>query len=170
MFVASFRVILNLVILVSVIGKYPFLLYNLKILYTDPLLPKTFPYLTTENLVSDFPTILFADTKSLSEHNFVAPYKLIGAQALSVDKATIFFTLLLIEAKIKFCAPIIFVFTASNGLYSAAGTCFSAAACIIFSMFLVANESLSRSLISPKKKSNKWIFFFWIFFFHNRLF
>ena len=162
--------ILNLVILVSVIGKYPFLLYNLKILYTDPLLANTFPYLTTENLVSDLPTILFADTKSLSEHNFVAPYKLIGAQALSVDKATIFFTLLFIEDKIKFCAPIIFVLTASNGLYSAAGTCFNAAACIIFSIFLEANESLSRSLISPKKKPNKWIFFFWIFFLHNRLF
>ena len=51
------------------------------------------------------------------------------------------------------------VLTASNGLYSAAGTCFSAAACIIFSISLVANESLSRSLISPKK-SNKWVFFF----------
>ena len=51
------------------------------------------------------------------------------------------------------------VLTASNGLYSAAGTCFSAAACIIFSISLVANESLSRSLISPKKNLINGYFF-----------
>ena len=102
MLVASCNVILNLVILGSVIGKNPLSLYSLKILYTDPLLANTFPYLTTENLVSDLPTILFAETKSLSEHSFVAPYKLIGAQALSVERATIFLTLLFIEARIKF--------------------------------------------------------------------
>ena len=53
-------------------GKNPLLSYNLKMLKTEPLLAKTFPYLTTENLVFDFPTILFAETKSLSEHNFIA--------------------------------------------------------------------------------------------------
>ena len=65
-------------------------LKSLNTLKTDPLLPKTFPYLATENLKSLFPTILLAETKSLSEQSFVAPYKFIGAQALSVDNATTF--------------------------------------------------------------------------------
>ena len=77
-------------------------LYSLKILYTEPLLAKTFPYLTTENLVSDFPTILFAETKSLSEHSFVAPYKLIGAQALSVEKQLFFLLYCLLRLELNF--------------------------------------------------------------------
>ena len=52
-----------------------------------------------------FPIILFAETKSLSEQSFVAPYKFIGADALSVDRATTFLTSLCIAALIKFCAP-----------------------------------------------------------------
>ena len=69
-----------------------------------------------------------AAINNLSEANFVAPYRLTGAAALSVLRAIIFFTLLYKHASITFCAPIIFVFTASNGLYSATGTCFNAAA------------------------------------------
>ena len=38
------------------------------------------------------PVILLAATNNLSEVNFEAPYKLIGAQALSVLNATTFFT------------------------------------------------------------------------------
>ena len=68
-----------------------------------------------------------AAINNLSEANFVAPYRLTGAAALSVLRAIIF-TLLYKHASITFCAPIIFVFTASNGLYSATGTCFNAAA------------------------------------------
>jgi hypothetical protein len=64
----------------------------------------------------------------LSETNFVAPYKLIGDDALSVLKAITLLMLLLIEALITFSAPIIFVLIASIGLYSIAGTCFNAAA------------------------------------------
>ena len=37
------------------------------------------------------PLMLFAATNNLSEVSFVAPYKLIGLLALSVDKATTFF-------------------------------------------------------------------------------
>jgi len=40
---------------------------------TDPLEDKTFPYLTTENLVSFFPTRLLAATNNLSEASLVAP-------------------------------------------------------------------------------------------------
>ena len=40
--------------------------------------------------MSDVPTILLADTNNLSEHNFVAPYKFIGAAALSVLRAITF--------------------------------------------------------------------------------
>ena len=40
---------------------------------TEPLLPITLPYLTTEKLISFLPLILFADIKSFSEHSFVAP-------------------------------------------------------------------------------------------------
>ena len=61
---------------------------------TEPLDPITFPYRTTENLICFSPFILFAAIKSLSEVNFVAPYKLIGAHALSVESATTLFTLL----------------------------------------------------------------------------
>ena len=37
--------------------------------------------------------MLFAEINNLSEHNFVAPYKLIGEQALSVDRARTLLTL-----------------------------------------------------------------------------
>ena len=57
------------------------------------------PYLTTENLVLDSPTILFAAINNLSEANFVAPYKLMGFAALSVESAITFSTLFLIAAE-----------------------------------------------------------------------
>ena len=77
---------------------------------TDPLLPKTFPYLTIENFVFLFPLMLFADDTNLSEHNFVAPYKFIGETALSVDSATNFSILFSKATSIKFCVPIILFF------------------------------------------------------------
>ena len=43
-----------------------------------------------------------ADTNNLSEHNFVAPYKFMGATALSVDKASTLLTLLFKAASIIF--------------------------------------------------------------------
>ena len=46
--------------------------------------------------------ILFAAQNNLSEHNLVAPYKFIGATALSVERATTFFTLLINDASIMF--------------------------------------------------------------------
>ncbi len=66
--------------------------------------------------------------KSLSEQSFVAPYKFIGDEALSVLREIIFFTPQSDAASITFCEPFMFVFMNSVGLYSAAGTCFSAAA------------------------------------------
>ena len=66
--------------------------------------------------------------ESLSAANFVAPYKFIGLDALSVDKATILEIFLSIATSIRFMHPNIFVFTASKGLYSAVGTIFVAAA------------------------------------------
>jgi hypothetical protein len=128
---ASSKSILNLVISGSVIINFCFLLIRSKKKgITDPRLPNTFPYLTTEKLVFFFPTKVLADKKSLSAHNFVAPYKLIGDDALSVDKAITFFTFNSIAASIIFCDPITFVLTNSIGLYSAVGTYLRAAAWI----------------------------------------
>ena len=45
----------------------------------------TFPYRTTS---ANHVTFMFAAINNLSEHNLVAPYKLIGAAALSVLSAT----------------------------------------------------------------------------------
>ena len=118
---------------------------------TEPLEFATFPYLTTENLVLFLPVILFAATKSLSDVNLVAPYKLIGSAALSVDNAITLSTSFFIAQSITFCAPLIFVLINSHGLYSAVLICFRAAACIIISTFLVAYSSLSFSLTSPMK-------------------
>ena len=59
---------------------------------TDPLDPETFPYLTIEKEIFFPPTMLFAATNNLSDTNLLAPYRLIGLTALSVDKATTFFT------------------------------------------------------------------------------
>ena len=66
---------------------------------------------------------------NLSDTSLVAPYKLIGLDALSVDKAIIFLHYFLLLLGTIFSAPRIFVFINSVGLYSAAGTCFNAAAC-----------------------------------------
>ena len=63
--------------------------------------------------------VQLAETNNLSEHNFVAPYKLMGAQALSVDKATTWVTFVFNAAFITFSAPPTFVLTHSSGLYSA---------------------------------------------------
>ena len=70
---------------------------------------------------------------NLSETSLVAPYKFTGLTALSVDNAIIFLTLLSIAAFMIFSAPCILVLIASIGLYSAAGICLRAAACIIIS-------------------------------------
>ena len=59
---------------------------------TDPLLPITLPYLTIEKVISFAPVKLFAEENNLSEQSFVAPYRFIGAAALSVDNATTFLT------------------------------------------------------------------------------
>ena len=100
----------------------------IKIGITDPLDPITFPYLTQLKDISLSPFILLAATNNLSAHNLVAPYKFIGAAALSVLKAIIFFTLHSIQACTIFSEPKMFVFINSIGLYSAVFTCFNAAA------------------------------------------
>ena len=70
--------------------KNLFLLKDIKKGITDPLDPITFPYLTIEKIVLSV-FFLLAAMKSLSEANFVAPYKLTGLHALSVDKAITFY-------------------------------------------------------------------------------
>ena len=71
-------------------GNLPVALLLIKKGITEPLEPITFPYRTTENFINLLPLIPFAAMNNLSEVNLVAPYKLMGAQALSVDKATTF--------------------------------------------------------------------------------
>ena len=66
------------------------------------LIPATFPYLTTENLVVLLLSEKFAEINNLSATSFVAPYKLIGFDALSVESIIDFFTLALIDALIIF--------------------------------------------------------------------
>ena len=66
---------------------------------------------------------------NLSDVNLVAPYKLIGLDALSVDNATHCLIPLSRHASMTFIAPLTFVFTHSKGLYSAVGMIFVAAAC-----------------------------------------
>ena len=110
--------------------KYFFGWTNIKKGITEPLDPITFPYLTTENLIGFVPLILLAATNNLSDVSLVAPYKFIGAHALSVDNATTLVTELAKQALITFSAPPILVLTHSSGLYSAICTCFIAAACI----------------------------------------
>ena len=60
---------------------------------TEPLEPITLPYLTIENFVLFFPTILLAATNNLSDANFVSPYKFTGLTALSVESAITLSTL-----------------------------------------------------------------------------
>ena len=88
----------------------------------------TLPYLTTEKTVDPMPFFGFDATNSLSEANFVAPYKLIGLDALSVDNATQLFTPASRQASMRVMAPRTLVYTHSDGLYSAVGTIFVAAA------------------------------------------
>src|SRR5690606_36468589 len=80
--------ILKRVISGSVMGRTPSFFLFMKNGITEPFEPITFPYLTTEKRMGFQPVTLFAATNNLSEANLVAPYKFIGAQALSVDKAT----------------------------------------------------------------------------------
>ena len=129
-FTPSSRLIQNLVILKSVIGSSfaPFLINSSKNGITEPRLPATLPYLTSEKLISCLPAYALAEINNLSDTNFVPPYRLTGLTALSVDSATTLFTPILSDALITFVAPSILVLIASNGLYSQAGTCFIAAA------------------------------------------
>ncbi|MNH14760.1 hypothetical protein D3C79_743570 [compost metagenome] len=78
--------------------------------------------------MSCWPAKLLAATNSLSDSSLVAPYRLIGLAALSVDSATTFCTPFSIAAAMMFSAPLTLVRMHSVGLYSAAGTCLSAAA------------------------------------------
>ena len=75
---------------------------------TDPRDPMTFPYRTTLNFSCFDPSILLAATNNLSLHNLVAPYRFIGAAALSVLKAITFLTSVSIHALIRLSAPITF--------------------------------------------------------------
>ena len=134
-----------------VMGRVPSFRLAKKKGITDPREPITLPYLTTEKRTSREPFMLLAATNNLSLHNLVAPYRLIGAAALSVDNATTCLTPESKAALITFSAPITLVFIHSMGLYSAAGTCFRAAACIIMSMPSQARLKRSPSLISPIK-------------------
>ena len=75
--IASLIVILNLVMDLSVILKVLFFDFK-KVSNTDPLLPKTFPYLKTEKVIFLLPLKLFAAINNLSAQSFVAPYRFIG--------------------------------------------------------------------------------------------
>ena len=86
-----------------------------------------------------------------SADSFVAPYRFVGLTALSVLSAIVSGTPLSIAAEITFWAPMMLVWTASNGLYSHAGTCLSAAAWTITSTPRVATRSRSRSRTSPSR-------------------
>ena len=71
----------------------PFFLCPKNFGITEPLLPITFPYLTTLKDNFLFPIILLAAIINLSEQSFEAPYKFMGAAALSVERLITFFTL-----------------------------------------------------------------------------
>ena len=64
----------------------------------------------------------------MSDASLEAPYRLSGWAALSVDRATTRFTPAAMAALTTFSAPMTLVLMHSKGLYSAIGTCFSAAA------------------------------------------
>ena len=107
------------------------------------------------NRVTRCLSMIIAAMKSLSEHSFVAPYRLTGLHALSVDSAIIFSTLLNNATSITFMAPKILVLMHSAGLTSAAGTCFNAAAWIIQSTPLNALISRSLSLTSTRRLNTR---------------
>ena len=69
---------------------------------TDPFEP--LHRRTTENFIGLL-RILLAATNNLSDVNFVAPYRFIGAHALSVDKATTLSTSVTKHASTTFWAP-----------------------------------------------------------------
>ena len=82
---------------------------------------------------------------------------------MSVLNATIFLTLFLIATSIIFWAPKMLVFTASNGLYSTAGTCFKAAAWIKKSILLLVSAKSSRFLSRTSPIKNLTGIFLFIF-------
>jgi len=65
---------------------------------------------------------------NFSAASLVAPYKFAGLTALSVLIVIIFFTPASSAASMTLAVPMMLVLMASSGLYSQAGTCFSAAA------------------------------------------
>ena len=69
---------------------------------TEPLLPITFPYLTTLNLDLDLPLNKFADMNSFSAVSFVEPYKFNGDTALSVLTKIVLSIFLFIQTSIIF--------------------------------------------------------------------
>ncbi|EKD70615.1 MAG: hypothetical protein ACD_46C00479G0003 [uncultured bacterium] len=97
------------------------------------------------------PFILLAATNNLSETSLVAPYKLIGQAALSVDKEMTLSTPRARDASMTLIAPLIFVLMHSIGLYSAVGTCLRAAAWITKSTSSIAILKRAASRTSPIK-------------------
>src|SRR6516164_364254 len=105
---------------------FPWSRRALKTVVTLPRLLRTLPY--RHILKRQRPAARLLDaTNIFSAHNFVAPYKLSGLTALSVDKAITFLTPAAIAALQTFSLPITLVITASNGLYSHEGTILRAA-------------------------------------------
>ena len=76
---------------------------------------------------------------------------LTGLTALSVESATTCDTPVSMAASTTCWAPRTLVWTASNGLYSHAGTCFMAAACTTMSAPRMARVRRLRLRMSPTK-------------------
>ena len=103
---ASSNLVKNLLISKCVRGKsLPWAINSLKKGITEPLDAITFPYLTKLKRVPFGPEREFAFTNNFSAQSLVAPYKFIGLQALSVDRAITFLIPHLIAADIIHCAP-----------------------------------------------------------------
>src|SRR5690606_41195644 len=72
----------------SVTGNTPLSLMDWKNGITEPREPITLPYRTTEKRVPCSPEYELEATNNLSEASLVAPYRLTGELALSVERAT----------------------------------------------------------------------------------
>src|SRR5688572_16204271 len=107
---------------VSVMGRVPDLASDMKNGMTEPREPITFPYRTTAKRVLCVPAYALPAMNNLSEASFVAPYRLIGLLALSVDNATTRLMPRSMHTSMRFIAPLMLVLTHSKGLYSAVGT------------------------------------------------
>src|SRR5437763_358551 len=95
----------NRVISGSVRFRNPYWAWRAKLSQTLPREPQTLPYATAPKIPPSLPRYLFAESQRRSATSLVAPYRVEGPRALSLETKMAFRTPVAIQAEMTLAVP-----------------------------------------------------------------